>query len=94
MNWDGFDRERFLTVQSSEYLTLSMDQFTNCLDELLRDSTGKAIPIDPAEFEYKFYPELNKTIRNSVNKQTRFVFRNGRLSEIPNVDQPLVTINF
>ncbi len=82
MNSEEYDSCRYQTLQSNESLTISIDQFTNCLDELLRDSVGNVIIINPFEYNYKYYPDLDKTFDNSVRKPTRYVFKNGRLFEL------------
>ena len=61
----------------------SLEQFTNCLDGLLRDPCGNVMDLNPMDYEHQTYRGPCRDVHAPVKKASRFRFDQGKLLEVP-----------
>lgn len=67
----------------------SLEQFTNCLDGLLRDPCGNIMKLNSADYEHQIYCGPCAEDHFPAKRSSKFVFRHGKLFEVsfdPNSD--------
>ena len=80
-----YDGDQFVFSSDTTY-TISVDslgQFTNCLDGLLRDPFGNVIELNPMDYEHQIYCRPCGEVHIPVKRLCKYVFKQGKLYEVP-----------